>query len=475
MSLTVNDIIAMFQTRGRGDPPSALADIFVNPLARTLGFLDSKLNLANAEQTVDNIVALLENPDAISAYSVALNETTDAITLHLQQALDAIASNFGIVRRAPAGSTGLVSYYRNSSPASYLPITIGAGRRVFCPTANQEYKVTSTISFNTVPNIDSQTSRYYFTVPVSSQNTGLKTVIGTGLITVMKDSIPGLDGVVNPSSIVGGRDKETDRELAARIKSSLASNNIGTKSGYEKEVLNIAGVKGVSVVGAGDLLMQRGDVGSVDIYVTDPKPILISGEQYSSDRLREDGVYYYARPKKQPIINDTTTVNPTPHHIVKDISPGNGGSVRAYDELAYETPRTLGEGYSFQANALIGIVQEHLDDPSKKMLGADVLVREAYIVEVDVVGQIVVLSGFVASDVVDNVSAAVSSYIAALNIGQNLEQSDIIRIATSVSGVDRLNIPMTKFNRTDGTESSVNTVEAQANEVLRANLVQIST
>ena len=476
MSITVNDIIQLFKSRGRGEPPAALADIFVNPLVRVLNFLDNKLNLSNAEQTVDTIVALLEDQETIDAYALALNESGDTITRHLQSALDAIASNFGLIRRPAASSTGLISYYRNSDPSSLLPITIGAGRRIFSPVINQEYKVSSSITFNSVPPIDATTGKYYFTVPIASQNTGLNTVVGVGLITVTRDSIPGMDGAVNLSAVVGGRDKETDRELATRIKSSLAANNVGTKSGYENMILALADVKGIAVVGAGDTLMtrDRGDGGAIDIYVTDPQPITVN-ELVTSSNLTTDGVFYYIQPARQPVINDITAVSPQPDHIDKDLSEGNGGSVNAQDKFAYLSSPVIGSGYSFQANSLISTVQEYIDDASRKILGADVLVRESYVVDVDVVAQLVVLSGYVPSAVQTVAQAAIESFISTLNIGEDLEQSDVIRVVAEVAGVGRINIPMTRFNKTTEAVDEVNVIVAAANEVLRPNLVQFTS
>ena len=479
MSLSASDIIALFKSRGRGEPPSALSDVFINPLVSILNFLDSGLNLANAEQTVDTIVALLGDSASIQSYATSLNESTDTITAHLRTALEAIASNFGITRRAASYSNGFAFYYTNSNPSGLLPITIGVGRTIFAPTLNQQYRVTSTITFNSVPPIDSVTGRYYFTVPVTSANTGAISNAGVGTLTLIQDAISGIQGVNNLSSIVGGQDQESDSALAARIKQSLAANNIGTKSGYTNTILSgVSDVKGVSVVGAGDPLMTRdkGDGGAVDIYVTDPVPVSIN-EPITSNMETIDLTYLYIAPSRQPVINDVTTVIPQPDHIVKDTTEGKGGSIKAQDKLAYliAGAPVVGSSLSYQANNLVAEVQDFIDVPERKILGADVLVREAYVIRVDIVAQIVVLSGYISTNVQTQAQATVESLVASLNIGEELDQSRIIDVISEIPGVGEVVIPLTRFNKTSESTAQVNSIIPAANEVLRPNLVRFTS
>src|SRR5258706_14292470 len=103
MALTLNDIISSFRNRGRGDPPSALADIFVGPLLKVSNYLDSKLDLSRTEQTLNGILALLEDPTTLSTVASSLQTTTDALTTELKSAISTIGSNYGLTRRAATG------------------------------------------------------------------------------------------------------------------------------------------------------------------------------------------------------------------------------------------------------------------------------------------------------------------------------------------------------------------------------------
>ena len=107
-----------------------------------------------------------------------------------------------------------------------------------------------------------------------------------------------------------------------------------------------------------------------------------------------------------------------------------------------------------------------MDAPERKLLGADIMVKEAVIALVDVVFQMSVNASTSFSVVKGNVEAAVGQQISALTIGQGLELSDVIKIITEVEGVNQVTIPFQKFNKS--TESGyVNTISALANEVLR--------
>jgi uncharacterized phage protein gp47/JayE len=114
--------------------------------------------------------------------------------------------------------------------------------------------------------------------------------------------------------------------------------------------------------------------------------------------------------------------------------------------------------------------QTFIDDPTRKMLGADILVKEAVTTLVDVIFKIVLTNGFT-NNVKNVAQTAVTQYIAGLNIGQALEQSDVIRIITEVDGVDRVDLPLIKFDRATET-GQLNIVTAAANEILAPGIVE---
>ena len=150
MSFTTLDIINAMRNRGRGDPPTALGDIFVNPLVKVLNYLSAKMDLGRAEQTVDGIITLLQNPSLLTNLSVALNETTETLTVTLKAALEDIASNFGLYRRAAASARGSILLMRSSDPTSILPLTVKEGTKVTAPSKGINYLVSSTVTIQSM-------------------------------------------------------------------------------------------------------------------------------------------------------------------------------------------------------------------------------------------------------------------------------------------------------------------------------------
>jgi len=307
MSVTASEIIDIVRTRGRGDPPSALADIFVNPLVKVGTFLDAKINFARDEQVVDEIISLLEDEETLSVIAIELEETLDTLQIQLQTKLEEIGSNFGIVRRQGITSKGSVLILKSSPLVN--TITVPVGTILFAPAISQEYKVTETVNISSMI-FDATLQRFVASVPIESLEIGVDTVAGPNQISLLKTVIVGIDGVTNPASVIGGRDIEGDRALAERIKSSLSANNIGTKSGYNNLVLTIPEVKDTLVIGSGDpfMLRDQGDGGSVDIYVTDPIPFIVSEQMDSNNTVLVPGPTYRFTPSRQPMTNDLTTL-----------------------------------------------------------------------------------------------------------------------------------------------------------------------
>jgi hypothetical protein len=468
MSFGYKDIVAAFQSIGRGDPSSALMEVFGNNLLKLLQFLDAKIQFARKEQVLDTTIAELETPDAITADAQAMDETEDAITSDLSQAVDRLAGNLGITRRPAVGSIGLVVILR-SSPVT-RPILVAAGKRFYSSTLDQEYAVSETINLTSMT-YDPILGKFTASIPVQSVNTGLATVAAIGQITTIRDSITDIEGVTNTQPIVGGRDVESDRDLAARAKTALSANNIATKSGLRLLLLGLDSIKDVSIVGAGDPLMARdlGDGGSVDAYITDPIPVQVTETAITGVNLFGTGPYYFT-PSRQPVVNDVNLVAPIASTIHKD-GTVYAGSIRAKDIIEFPT-NVNGQAIDFFVNNNVLQTQEFMDADERDILGSDVLIKEAVTVLVYATFRIVVLSGFSRSTVQTNVLNAITQKISTLGIGVSLEQSDVVRVAVDTPGVDRVDLPMTRFDR--GTVDVLNVIDAGGNEVLRVGAVIVN-
>jgi len=120
-------------------------------------------------------------------------------------------------------------------------------------------------------------------------------------------------------------------------------------------------------------------------------------------------------------------------------------------------------------------VQTFLNDDSRKILGSDVLVKEAVISPVNITMTVKLLPGFsnTRSIVQGRIEAVVTQLISLLNIGESLDQSDIVDVVTDLAGVDRVNLPIDIFDKEPGLGQQ-NVIPAVANEVLRLNNVDVN-
>ncbi len=105
-------------------------------------------------------------------------------------------------------------------------------------------------------------------------------------------------------------------------------------------------------------------------------------------------------------------------------------------------------------------------------INADVLVKSASAVQVDVTMNIVVTEEFKNNStiVLQNVRDAVTSALNATSLGTTIDSSDLINTAYSINGVDRVRVMF--FNKT-GIGGSVLSITAQKNEFIVASTVNI--
>lgn len=111
---------------------------------------------------------------------------------------------------------------------------------------------------------------------------------------------------------------------------------------------------------------------------------------------------------------------------------------------------------------------------SKRPITADVLVKAATKIEIDVTAVIIVASAFLdqSATVQQDVADAITSALTATALGTTIDSSDIINSIYSVQGVDRVRI--TRFNETGvlGTKLSIS---AEKNEYLAPGIVSVTT
>lgn len=131
--------------------------------------------------------------------------------------LDFYIAGLGVVRIAAVKATGKVTFSRD---ASGNEIAISKGTRVATTDETIQFK---TIEVITMAAADTDASGNIEAVLADASGN-----VTSNIITVIVDTISGIDSVNNPNPTTKGRDKETDAELRLRVKTTSAAVGAGT-------------------------------------------------------------------------------------------------------------------------------------------------------------------------------------------------------------------------------------------------------
>ncbi|NBR01091.1 MAG: hypothetical protein EBT97_11700 [Actinobacteria bacterium] len=267
----------------RVDPGSVLRDTFIDPFANEAERLRFIVDFLHRAQSFAALL-LVDDPTgsgtsipvASSNYKSSLkaafrlNSDTDVQDI-IDRSFEALASNYGVFRRAGKAARGEVTFFTTRRPTESLIIPIGttvsAGSVSFGVVQSAIISLAQLASY-----YDPVTRRYSVTVAVQAATGGSAGNVAAGQVRRVVTG-PTTLSVTNASAMFGGTDQETNTELAARARNALASVDSGTKQGYLQTAADVAGVLRANVVSAGDELMVR-DVydgqhigGKVDIWV----------------------------------------------------------------------------------------------------------------------------------------------------------------------------------------------------------------
>ncbi|MCK9567792.1 baseplate J/gp47 family protein [Candidatus Pacearchaeota archaeon] len=159
--------------------------------------------------------------------------------------------------------------------------------------------------------------------------------------------------------------------------------------------------------------------------------------------------------------------------IAPQNQPIQGTRYSAYYDYLAPKPN---ERITIRYNANQVITDNTFAIEQTRSIGADVLVKAAVPILVNLTIAIVVSRGFETSSavVVQNVKDAITNALNSTALATTVDASDFINVAYTVSGVDRARI--LAFNK-DGVVGQVLSITAQSNQYIQANkvLVQIET
>jgi hypothetical protein len=288
-----------------------------------------------------------------------------------------------------------------------------------------------------------------------------------GAISAIVSSLPGVAGVFNQSAFTSGTDFEPIDAFRARIKQILLGNNIGTASGYYSALITYPSVVDVKVATADSALaaFSRKDIGAVDIYVRGLVSTQIIGETYIVPTSSSPEFVVANQPLD--ILSESTftltgsstgALTKNVHYTIVQDSSTLAGSTQGRDKFVFlnagqtnyvQFGEVITATYSY--NSLINLLQNFMNDPSRKVLGANMLVKSAKPRQIDTTCAISVLSGTTSDTAISNVVLAVTNKLNSYSIGEQVQQSDILSVISGATGVDDVAVPLTLFKENSNT------------------------
>jgi len=442
-------------------------------LQSLINILKSKNANIDTEETVINDILETVAGEVKTIYDfvdhTAILNSLKYASIMTKDELDNFAANFGFSRKTATKASGTVVFYRNTNLGATETIEIPAGFKVSTATTTKINFITTESKSLTGADLNSYYSqenlRYEIPVSVEAELAGTSSNVGAHTISAMESSITNIDGVDNLVSISNGTDDETNERFATRLLGVLSGNNVGTKDGYKSLVESQPNVISAYVATADDPFMLRDANfgGKVDIYIQGQD--LVS----YSDSFTYEGQNYFVL-TKQPVNKVSSVIGayggnltytfltPNDYVLTKDTTSVYAGSINAQSRITWVAggakPNNNGNVIvNYIYNALPETIQNLINQDSNHIVNADILVKEATPIEIDVAATIAVKPGYNKSTVIEDVKTAVSVALNNYGCGQNVEQSDILNVMY-VDGVDRIDLPLSKFCK-----SGENTVE----------------
>lgn len=442
-------------------PRSVTEDLFLIPTATELAKQEILLQYINALQSFSSMGELLNSASKLQMIAEALDTDVDTVKSNISEALEKLASNYGKTRKQATVASGIVSFWTSDESNINKNNSIPVGTIVASASTGIQYKTTQEVFFSNYYNDTSfGTEGYMLDVPVECTVEGSigNTVIGD--ITVCINAVTGFPNVTNKTPFVNATDTELDVDFIARMQNEISGCNVGTVNGIKSVILQNTEATSISVISSGDLLLapSRRDGGCFDIYVKGGRVI---NDEQNFETSSPINMLNVPDTWHKPVVANTASLKGSSIGVtvVNDTTSMYAGSQRAYDKLIFSSTLPAGSyTVQYSYNQLIADVTNLLQSDEYNT-GANILVKQAQSVPVDIFLQVVSYSTDAdeKNSYVNTLIQTIKEYIAAMQIGQSLEQSDIINLCY-IEGINRVVIPLTYFKKTSETSPAVNDI-----------------
>jgi len=446
---------------------SVINDVFIVPQSEEIVRQITIADYVQRLQSYELIQAMLLDTDYISLVAYAYGVSNDDILAEISTHIENLASNFDLTRKAAVRATGVVHYARYNALTADITILSGS---LLTATSGQQYETLADVIMylaSSASYYDADLNAYAIPISVRAINAGVQGNASVNTVTTLTTPISGIDFVTNKTDIGNGADEETDTALLDRMKLVYSGNNVGTKDGYKKLVLNNTTVTDVYISGTGDEFMERDEHsgGKVDVYIMETQI------ETATEVVTVASQYYTFL--QQPVVTVTSVSSGSPL-FEPNMNSNYEGSVLATARLHWtdfvNNPPTVPYTVVYTYNVNVQTVQALLDNEVNRiMFGTSdaVLAKQSIEVPVDVNFNISVFSGYSKASVAQEIITLITTNLSSRKLGQTLQQSDVIDWAYNIAGLDSVILPMTKFNRTSLT-GVVDTISCEGREYIRA-------
>jgi hypothetical protein len=251
----------------RVEPGSVLRDTFIDPFSTEAQRIRFILQFLHDAQSFTTLLRIddpgftgVSVPVSQSAYKQGIKQafylSSDVdVQALIDNTFDKLASNVGVVRRGGTRARGEVTLSVSGQPSSSIPFPIGTGVLA----GGTRFRTTSSTVISTTGqgrNYNPLTGKFFARAYVQADDIGSQGVVAAGQITALENNTVRVQ-VTNESPTFGGRDRESNRDLAIRSQGRLASVDSGTLQGYQHHAADQAGVLQAQVIEAGNPLMMR--------------------------------------------------------------------------------------------------------------------------------------------------------------------------------------------------------------------------
>jgi hypothetical protein len=436
---------------------------FVNIVNSMKSYILSLYPTANTSEGtfLSDVVISAPAKEIESLYDeVELTQLDQSIETASDSGLNVIANNMGLIRKSARSARGNVVFYVNSIPTADITIPVNTTVATLSSTTS------SNIQFSTIQTVvmyadfssnyfNAVTGRYEISASIEALTGGITGNVGSGTIVSLVNSINGINGCTNTSATTGGIDVESNDQLCSRIAARWLGVNVSTEDGIQSLVASQQAVEDVVIVAHG--ITGREQLGAIDVYVkgivtkSNTEVIIPLGTDF------EDVVF-----SKQPILtsgivsvlsSSSGSISSSNYSLVKDTGSYRG-SVIAQDKLSWiiSTDSSYGVvSVIYNYNGLVEDIQNLFNKTNTDTLNANILVKWAQEIPINIEFSMKVISGFSFSDVEAMVTSELSTYLSGLVIGSEIQQADLTRIILNVPGVDDILLPLTTFQSSDGT------------------------